>query len=85
MSPREVTALNERIAASVKHLLAALPAGAAQINILNLDGAGEGLNDPTVVVPVGGNPGTTRGQQILNVYNAAAADYAADVAADGAQ
>jgi len=27
VSPREVTALNERIAASVKHLLAALPAG----------------------------------------------------------
>jgi uncharacterized repeat protein (TIGR01451 family) len=54
-------------------LLAALPAGAAQITILNLDGAGEGLNDPTVVAPVGGNPGTTRGQQVLNVYNAAAA------------
>jgi uncharacterized repeat protein (TIGR01451 family) len=59
--------------ASTALLLAALPVGAAQINILNLDGAGEGLNDPTVVAPVGGNPGTTRGQQILNVYNAAAA------------
>ncbi|MBZ0089137.1 MAG: peptidase, partial [Thermoanaerobaculia bacterium] len=54
-------------------LLSALPLGAAQFNIVNTDGAGEGLNDPTPVAPVGGNPGTTRGQQVLNVYNAAAA------------
>ena len=36
--------------------------------IVNLDGAGEGFNDPTPVAPVGGNPGTTVGQQRLNVF-----------------
>ncbi len=36
--------------------------------IVNLDGAGEGFNDPTPVAPVGGNPGTTLGQQRLNVF-----------------
>lgn len=32
---------------------------AATVVIQNNDGAGEGFNDPTVVAPVGGNPGTT--------------------------
>jgi hypothetical protein len=36
--------------------------------IVNLDGAGEGFNDPTPVAPVGGNPGTTVGQQRLNAF-----------------
>lgn len=44
----------------------------ATITILNNDGAGEGFNDPTVVAPVGGNPGTTLGQQRLNVFQEAA-------------
>ena len=53
--------------------LAALPCfGAATLTILNFDGAGEGFNDPTLVAPVGGNPGTTLGQQRLNVFQAAA-------------
>src|SRR5690349_21178092 len=47
-------------------------AGAATITIVNADGAGEGFNDPTVVAPVGGNPGTTVGQQRLNVFQYAA-------------
>src|SRR5262249_28185276 len=41
--------------------------------IVNGDGAAEGFNDPTPVSPVGGNPGTTLGQQRLN-----AAQFAAD-------
>lgn len=45
---------------------------ATQIVISNLDGAGEGFNDATVVTPVGGNPGTTLGQQRLNVFEHAA-------------
>jgi hypothetical protein len=49
-----------------------LAAGAATITIVNVDGAGEGFNDPTVVAPVGGNPGTTVGQQRLNVFTQAA-------------
>ena len=45
-------------------LLVSAPAfAAANIFIINNDGPGEGFNDPTPVAPVGGNPGTTRGQQ----------------------
>lgn len=47
-------------------------AGAATLTIVNNDGAGEGFNDPTVVAPIGGNPGTTLGQQRLNVFAQAA-------------
>jgi hypothetical protein len=49
-------------------------AGAATIVIINNDGPGEGFNDPTPVAPVGGNPGTTLGQQRLNAFQ-----YAADL------
>ncbi|MCU0682298.1 MAG: hypothetical protein MUF34_08600, partial [Polyangiaceae bacterium] len=45
---------------------------AATIRVVNGDGPGEGFNDPTPATPVGGNPGTTRGQQALNVFQAAA-------------
>jgi hypothetical protein len=45
---------------------------AADIFIVNADGANEGFNDPTVVPPVGGNPGTTLGQQRLNAFQFAA-------------
>jgi len=48
------------------------PASAATFVIVNVDGAGEGFNDPTAAAPVGGNPGTTRGQQRLNVFQRAA-------------
>jgi len=47
-------------------------AGTGRIIILNLDSANVGLNDPTPAAPVGGNAGTTLGQQRLNVYLAAA-------------
>jgi hypothetical protein len=47
-------------------------AGAATITIVNLDGPGEGFNDPTPVAPVGGNPGTTLGAQRLYVFQYAA-------------
>ena len=39
---------------------------------MNLDGANEGFNDTTPAAPVGGNPGTTLGQQRLNVFERAA-------------
>ena len=45
---------------------------ASNIVIINLDSAGEGFNDPTPVSPVGGNNGTTLGQQRLNVFQHAA-------------
>jgi PKD repeat protein len=53
-------------------VLAATPAPAVTITIVNKDSAGQGLNDPTPATPVGGNPGTTIGQQRLNVFNEAA-------------
>ena len=52
---------------------ALIPASqAATITIINADGVGEGFNDPTVVAPVGGNPGTTVGAQRLFVFQYAA-------------
>jgi hypothetical protein len=44
----------------------------ATIRIVNADGLGEGFNDPTPATPVGGNPGTTVGEQRLNVFRFAA-------------
>src|SRR5687768_12401356 len=54
-------------------LLAATPAFAgANIVIFNGDGPGEGFNDPTPAAPVGGNMGTTKGQQRLIAFAHAA-------------
>lgn len=46
--------------------------GAASIIIQNGDSAGVGFNDPTPVAPIGGNGGTTLGQQRLNAFQFAA-------------
>jgi len=53
-------------------LMCASGAHAATITIVNMDPAGQGLNDPTAAAPVGGNPGTSVGQQRLNVFLQAA-------------
>jgi hypothetical protein len=45
---------------------------AATIVIQNNNVAGVGFNDPTPAAPVGGNTGTTLGQQRLNAFQAAA-------------
>jgi hypothetical protein len=56
-------------------LAAAGPAfGAAQIEIVNVDGPNEGFNDPTPAAAVGGNPGATLGEQRLIAFQ-----FAADV------
>ena len=57
--------------------LLAVPAfaGTGKIVIVNTDDPGVGLNDPTPAQPVGGNPGTTLGQQRLNIFQAAAARW----------
>ncbi|MEK9713544.1 MAG: tandem-95 repeat protein, partial [Thalassolituus sp.] len=47
-------------------------AASATIVIVNNDSAGEGFNDPTPVLAVGGNSGMTLGNQRLNVFNKAA-------------
>jgi len=53
-------------------LICAAPASAATITIINADAPGVGFNDPTSAAPIGGNPGTTRGQQALNAFAYAA-------------
>jgi hypothetical protein len=68
-------ALSAALRATLALLLTTgLPAvtAAATITIVNLDGPNEGFNDPTPATPVGGNPGTTVGQQRLNVFAHAA-------------
>jgi hypothetical protein len=50
---------------------------AATIVIQNGNAAGVGFNDPTPVAPVGGNTGTTLGQQRLNTFQAAASIWGA--------
>ena len=45
---------------------------AAVITVINNDNPGEGFNDPTPVAPVGGNTGTTLGQQRLIAFQRAA-------------
>jgi hypothetical protein len=47
-------------------------AGGATITIFNTNVAGVGFNDPTRAAPVGGNTGTTVGQQRLIAFQAAA-------------
>ena len=57
-------------AALVTFLAAAPTSHAATFQLIILDGAGEGFNDTTPAAPVGGNPGTTLGQQRQNVFKA---------------
>ena len=53
-------------------LLGVLSSQAATLTIVNSDGPGEGFNDASAVTPVGGNTGTTLGQQRLIAFQAAA-------------
>src|SRR3546814_8025903 len=59
--------------AAIVLTLAAPSAQAAEIVPVNFDDPGEGYNDPTPALPVGGNPGTTLGEQRLIVAQFAAA------------
>lgn len=52
--------------------LGAGAASAATITIVNMDASNEGFNDSTPAAPVGGNSGTTIGQQRLNLFQRAA-------------
>jgi hypothetical protein len=65
------------LTALVLALAATTAQGAATIVIINGDPAGVGFNDTTPAAPVGGNPGTTIGQQRLNVFNQAASIWGA--------
>ncbi len=54
----------------------------ATITIVNMDGPDEGFNDPTPAFPVGGNPGTTLGQQRLIAFQHAASIWGASIDSD---
>ncbi|HXT30667.1 MAG TPA: PA domain-containing protein [Vicinamibacterales bacterium] len=56
---------------------AAATAGPAQFVIVNVNAPNVGFNDPTPAAPVGGNAGTTLGQQRLIAFEHAAAIWSA--------
>ena len=58
-------------AAAALGLATMAPVNAAQFVLVNTDGAGTGFNDPTPATPVGGNTGTTVGEQRLIAYSRA--------------
>jgi hypothetical protein len=62
--------------------LTCLASQAATITITSRDPAGVGFNDPTAVAPVGGNNGTTLGEQRWNVYKYAAAIWEQNLQSD---
>src|SRR3954470_24882644 len=51
--------------------VASLATQAAQVILVNTDPAGVGFNDPTAATPLGGNAGTTVGEQRLIAYGRA--------------
>ena len=65
--------------AAVCSLGAAASNAAATIVINNINAAGVGFNDPTPAAPVGGNSGTTLGQQRLIAFAAAANQWGATI------
>jgi hypothetical protein len=60
------------LALSAFLLVAPSSEGAARISIVVVDGPSEGFNDPTPAAPVGGNTGTTLGEQRLIAFRHAA-------------
>jgi MYXO-CTERM domain-containing protein len=67
-----VTARVRLLAAAIACAAPATALGNARITIVNMDGPGEGFNDPTPVAPVGGNTATTLGAQRMIVAEFAA-------------
>jgi hypothetical protein len=65
------------LAAAALHLAVATAADAAVVRLINRDGPREGFNDETPVEPVGGNSGTTLGEQRLIAFQHAVDTWAA--------
>ncbi len=61
------------LAVVVSAMISGTAVAAAKITIKNNDAASVGFNDPTPATPVGGNSGTTIGDQRLNAFKEAAA------------
>jgi len=72
MNPFLKIGLVTLLVAALTAVVTPVQVAATTITIVNLDGPGEGFNDPAAAAPVGGNPGTTVGQQRLNVFTFAA-------------
>jgi hypothetical protein len=72
MSRRRASAIAALAAALLALYVSPLLAGGAKITVINNNAAGVGFNDPTPATPVGGNPGTTVGQQRLIAFQTAA-------------
>lgn len=72
-------ALLETVADDPALHAAATAAARTRIEIVVADGPGEGFNDPNPAAPVGGNPGTTVGEQRLKAFEYAAAIWAASL------
>lgn len=66
--------MRARIVAALIALSCATPAfaGGAKITVVNVNAPGVGFNDPTPAAPVGGNTGTTVGEQRLIAFQHAA-------------
>jgi len=83
---RRTTAILRAICLALGVVLAAVSnpgsAAAATIVIVNTDGPNEGFNSNTAAAPVGGNPGTTLGQQRLNVFVQAASIWGSILPSD---
>jgi hypothetical protein len=67
------------LAAAAALAAPAVASAAATIIVVNMDGPGEGFNDPAAVAPVGGNPGLTLGDQRLNAFQHAANLWGASI------
>jgi hypothetical protein len=73
MTPRKLAFASLLIPALLIPAVGMAPAAlAATVTVINLDGPNEGFNDPTPATPIGGNPGTTVGQQRLIAFQFAA-------------
>jgi hypothetical protein len=77
--PRFSSILVAGLALTLVFAAPAAVSAAATIVIINGNAAGEGFNDPTPVAPVGGNTGTTLGDQRLIAFQHAADIWGANL------
>lgn len=68
--------------AALLALAAAAAFAGATLTIVNVDSPGEGFNEPTPAAPVGGNTGTTVGQQRLIAFQYAAGLWGAKLSSN---
>ncbi len=74
--------LRSLVIAATLGTAAALPAWSANLTLNNVDPPGSGFNDPAPATPVGGNAGTTVGEQRLIAYRKALELWGKTLASD---